>query len=224
MTGSPFKGWFTAKTAKAKKCKRIDEDDFDEVAAVHVQTGWKEASVFGEKLKKGGNYLVKKERHSNVFSAWKQAMASQPREKNKKREVSLSGDSSSFLESRSCPKTWNTKTGKEIKSESTQLAFPELFEARLSMFVNELAPPTPATLYGGKVDRQSRDPALIFEEATDSSVPTNHVTLNVTAGNAWEESRNRTTINEILTKYFSRFKLEKKTKVKKVRILQITRA
>ena len=99
MTGSPFKGWFTAKTAKAKKCKRIDEDDFDEVAAVHVQTGWKEASVFGEKLKKGSNYLVKKERHSNVFSAWKRALASQPGEKNKKREVSLSGDSSSFLES-----------------------------------------------------------------------------------------------------------------------------
>lgn len=152
MTGSPFKGWFTAKTAKAKKCKRIDEDDFDEVVAVHVQTGWKKASVFGEKLKKGSNYLVKKERHSNVFSAWKRALASQPREKNKKGEVSLSGDSSSFLESRSCPKTWNTKTGKEIKSESTQLTFPELFEARPSMFVNELAPPTPATLYGGKVD------------------------------------------------------------------------
>ena len=219
MTGIPFKGWFTAKTAKAKKCKRIDEDDFDEVAAVHVQTGWKEASVFGEKLKKGSNYLVKKERHSNVFSAWKRAMASQPREKNKNSgEVSSSGDSSSCLESRSCHKTWSTKTGREIKSESTPLAFPKLFEASPSMFVNELAPPTPATLYGGKVDRQSRDPALIFEEATDSSVPTNHVTLNVTAGNAWEETRNRTTINEILTKSFSRFKLEKKTKVKKVRI------
>ena len=86
------------------------------------------------------------------------------------------------------------------------------------MFVDELAPPTPATLYGGKVDRQSRDPAPIIEEAKDSSVPTNHVTLNVTAGNAWEETRNRTTIKEILTKYFSRFKLEKKTKVKKARI------
>lgn len=211
MTGIPFKGWFTAKTAKVKKCKRIDEDDFDEVAAVHVQTGWKEGSVFGEKLKKGSNYLVKEERHSNVFSAWKRAMASQPREKNKNREVSLSGGSSSCLESRSCHKTWNTKTGKEIKSQSTQFAPP-------SMFVDELAPPTPATLYGGKVDRQSRDPAPIFEEAKDSSVPTNHVTLNVTAGNAWEETRNRTTIKEILTKYFSRFKLEKKTKVKKVRI------
>ena len=219
MTGIPFKGWFTAKTAKAKKCKRIDEDDFDEVAAVHVQPRWKEASVFGEKLKKGSNYLVKKERHSNVFSAWKRAMASQPREKNKNSgEVSSSGDSSSCLESRSCHKTWNTKTGREIKSESTPLAFPKLFEASPSMFVNELAPPTPATLYGGKVARQSRDPALIFEEAIDSSVPTNHVTLNVTAGNAWEETRNRTTINEILTKSFSRFKLEKKTKVKKVQI------
>ena len=218
MTGIPFKGWFTVKTAKVKKCKTIDEDDFDGVAAVHVQTGWKEASVFGEKLKKGSNYLFKEEKHSNVFSAWKRAMASQPREKNKNREVSLSGDSSSWLESRSCHKTWNTKTGKEIKSESTQLAFPELSEARPSMFVNELAPPTPATLYGGKVDRQSRDPALIFEEATESSVPTNHLTLNVTAGNAWEETRNRTTIKEILTKYFSSFELEKKTKVKKVRI------
>ena len=36
MTGIPFKGWFTAMTVKVKKCKRIDEDDFDEVAAVHV--------------------------------------------------------------------------------------------------------------------------------------------------------------------------------------------
>lgn len=68
MTGIPFKGWFTAKTAKAKKCKRIDEDDFDEVAAVHVQTGWKEASVFGEKLKKGSNYLVKKDRDTRMYS------------------------------------------------------------------------------------------------------------------------------------------------------------
>lgn len=215
MTGIP---WFTTKTTKVKKCKRIDEDDFDEVDAVHIQTGWKEASVFGEKLRKGSNYLIKEERHSSVFSAWKRAMASQLREKNNNREVSLRGNSSSCLESRSCYKRWNTNTEKEIKSESTQLAFPERFEARPSMFVDELAPPTPASLYGGKVDRQSRDPALIFEEATDSSVPTNHVTLNVTAGNAWEETRNRTTIKEILTKYFSRFKLEKNTKVKKVRI------
>lgn len=78
----------------------------------------------------------------------------------------------------------------------------ELFYTCQSLFVSELAPPTPATLYRRQSYGQSRDSGLVLEEAMDSGASINHVTLNMSADNAWEETTNRTTIKSTLMDFF----------------------
>ena len=216
---------FAPKT-KVKRFKEFDDQDFHEVAG--AETGLKEKTAFGEKWKRGKSYAVNGDackRETNVFVTWKQTLVSGKRQVKKNEEVSLSSSLTSAKKEdnivsydfarRDSYQKRDTKTEKEIKSDSIQPVFSELFEICQSSFVNELAPPIPVTLYG----RQSYtliDPAIVLEEAKDIGVPTNHVSLNVSAGNAWEETRNRTTIKSTLTNFFGRFKRQNKSKVRKV--------
>lgn len=214
---------------KVKRLQGINNENFDEAAG--CQSGLKDKQA----SKRGRNYALNdtSKRNKNTFVtrtfAWRTLMPRRTREKSGK-EIAYSCQlpapaekeadrcNASYLRRRDFHQTWDSKTGKRVKSESTERDFLELFQTCQSPFVNELAPPTPASLYGRQSYGQSCDPAVVLEQTKGSCVPTNHVTLNVSVGNAWKETKNRTSIKTTVMGLFSRFKRERKTKVKKVRL------
>ena len=217
---------FNLRFARETKVKRFqginDEDAFENAES---QTGLKGKAL----SKKGKNYEVNgaSERNTNTFDArtvaWKRTLTTERRQEKTRQEVAYScsvthGEKEGGSDWSESYQKWNTKTGKEIKSESTEPVFSELFDSCQSAFVTELAPPTPASIYGRQSSGQSCHPAIVLEKAKDSGVHTNHVALNVGAGNAWEETRTRTSIKSTLMGFLSRFKRQEKTKVKKVRL------
>ena len=193
---------FTRKT-QVKRLQGVDDEDLYEVA--DSQTDLKGKTVSGEKSKRGKKYKMNgaSERNTNVLGTradtWKRIMAKGRRQAKSREETvhrysptttEKDGGNVSYFKKRDSCKKWNTETGKEIKSEPTQPVFLELFDTCQSLFVNELAPPTPATLYGRQSCRQPRDlPGILLEEAGNSGISTNHVTLNVSAGKAWKDTR-----------------------------------
>ena len=215
---------------KVKRLHGINNEDFNEVASCQSSVKDKQAS------KRGKNYEMNdtSKRNKNTFVArtfaWKRTLVTRRTLEKSGKETAYSclpvpaekeADrcNSSYLGRRDSHQTWDTKTGKRVKSESTKPDFSELFQTCQSPFINELAPPlTPVSLYRRQSYGQSCDPAVVLEQTKGSCVPTNHVTLNVSAGNAWEETENRTSIKTTVMGLFSRFARERKTKVKKVRL------
>ena len=222
----------SARQTKVKKLQGINYEDFDEVASCQSGLNAKKDS------KRWKNYELNdaSKRDKNTFVtrtfAWKRTplIARRTREKSGKEivysclpapaEIEADRCNASYLGRQESPhQKWNTKTGKKMKSEASEPGFSELFQTCQPLFVYELAPPTPASLYRRQSYRRSCDPAVVLEQAKGSCVPTNHVTLNVSAGNAWEETKNSTSIKTTVMGLFSRFKQrERKTKVKKMRL------
>ena len=146
--------------------------------------------------------------------AWQRKLTSGRRQEKAKSEIAVS---CSLTSNGKKYQKWNTSTGKEIESDTKQSSS-EAFDKCPALFVNEVAPPTPADFYGHQSFGQSCDPALVLEDTPGSGILTNHVTLNVASANAWEKTKNRTALKSFVVNFLSIFKREKKTKVTRIRI------
>jgi len=211
---------FTGKT-KVLRLQAISDDELYEVAS--SEDGLKDKKVAGgEKSKRGKNYEINEtsKRNTACFAArteaWKRTLTGGRRQEKTSSEIAITF---SVTSSGKIYQKWNNKTGKEIKSETEKSSSLEPFDECPSLFMNELAQPTSVNFDGHLSYGHSRDPALVVEVGTDrTSVPTDHVTLNMSASNAWEKTRNHTTAKATVMNFFSRFKREKKSKVMRIRI------
>lgn len=211
---------FTGKT-KVLRLQAISDDELYEVAS--SEDGLKDKKVAGgEKSKRGKNYEINEtsKRNTACFAArteaWKRTLTGGRRQEKTSSEIAITF---SVTSSGKIYQKWNNKTGKEIKSETEKSSSLEPFDECPSLFMNELAQPTSVNFDGHLSYGHSRDPALVVEVGTDrASVPTDHVTLNMSASNAWEKTRNHTTAKATVMNFFSRFKREKKSKVMRIRI------
>ncbi len=213
---SRFKERFTGKT-KVERLQGISDDELYGVA--RSEDVLKGRIVLGsKKTKRGKNYQMNEtsKRNMNWFAArteaWKRTLTSGREQEKASSEIAVS---CSVMSNGKKYQKWNTKTGKEIKSDTTPSSSPDKCPA---LFLNELAPPTSVNFDGKQSYGQSCDPALVLEDTPGSGVPTYHVTLNVAAANAWEETKNRTTVKSTVINFFSRFKRETETKVMRIRI------
>lgn len=216
---SRFRERFTGKT-KVVRLQGISDDELYEVTS--DEDSLKDRKVAGgEKSKRGKNYEMNETSKRNMSwfaartDAWKRTLTSGRRQEKTSGEIAIS---CSLTSSGKKYQKWNTKTGKEIKSDITQSSSSETFDECPSLFMNELAPPTSVDFDGHLSYEQSCDPAVVIEDGRDRGVLTNHVTLNMSAANAWEETRNRTTTKATVMNFFSRFKRLKKSKVMRIRI------
>lgn len=231
---SRFGARFAWKT-EVKSLQGISNDEVYEVASTGDGLIKGRTVTGGEKSKRGKSYFMNETstRNTNGFAArtfaWKRTLRSERRQAKANSEIAFNcsltpggkeSDIGNRFARRDSYQKWNTKTGKEIKSDATQSSTYGTFDKCPVLFVNELAPPTPVNFDAHQSREQSScDPALVHGAARDcAGVPTNHVTLNVVAGNAWDETRIRTTIKSTAVNFFSRFKPEKKTKVVRIRI------
>lgn len=208
----------TGKT-KVVRLWGVSDDELQKVAS--SEDGLKDRKVAsGEKSKRGKNYEMNEtsKRETAWFAArteaWKRTLTGGRRQEKTSSEVDLT---CSVTSSGKKYQKWSKKTGKEIKSETVKSSLLEPFDECPSLVTNEPAEPTSVNFDGQLLYGHSRDQALVVENGTDrTSVPTNHVTLNLSAANAWEETRNRTTTKATIMNFFSRFKREKKSKVMRI--------
>ena len=211
---------FTGKT-KVVRFQGISDDEFYEVAS--SENGLKDRKVTGgEKSKRGKNYEVNETSKRNTAwfaartEAWKRTLTGGRSQEKTSSEIDIS---CSVTSSGKNYQEWNIKTGKEIKSETVKSSLSERFDECPSLFTNELAPPTSLNFDEHLSCGQWCDPAVVVEDRCDrAGVPTNHVTLNMSAANAWEETRNCTTTKATIMNVFSRFKREKKSKVMRISV------
>ena len=106
---------------------------------------------------------------------------------------------------------------KKSKSESSELTTLEL-SSNLPALIIEQASSKSSSLLRNHSFKQSCDPAVVPEEPVDDCVPINHVILDASVGNAWEERESHKSIRTALVGLFSRLQREEKTRVKKVRL------
>ena len=206
---------------KVVRLRGISDDELHEVAS--GEGGLKDRKVAGgEKSKRGKNYEMNETSKRNTAwfaartEAWKRTLTGGRRQEKTSSEIAITY--SVTLSGKKYQK-WNNRTGKEIKSETVKSSLLEPFDECPSLFTNELAEPTSMNFDGHLLYGHSRDPALVVANGTDRTrVPANHVTLNVSAANAWEETGNRTKTKATVMNFFSRFKREKKSKVMRIRI------
>lgn len=104
--------------------------------------------------------------------------------------------------------------GKKSKSELTTLEL----SSNLPALIIEQAPSKSSSLLRNNSFKQSCDPAVVSDEPVDDCVPINHVILDASVGNAWEERESHKSIRTALVGLFSRLQREEKTRVKKVRL------
>ena len=115
-----------------------------------------------------------------------------------------------------------TRGGKEndekrSKSESSELTTLEL-SSNLPALITEQAPSKSSSLLRNNSFKQPCDPAVVPEEPVDDCVPINHVILDASVANAWEERDSHKSIRTALVGLFSRLQREEKTRLKKVRL------
>ena len=213
-----FRERFTRKT-QVEKLQGISDDEL--YCAASSEESSKDTKVIGSKKpKRGRNYQMNETSKRNMpwfaarADAWKITVTSGQRKEKASSEIAVS---CSVTSNGKKYQKWNTKTGKEITSNTIQSSS-KVFDKRPDLFVNELAPPTPVNFDGHQSYKQSYDPALVLEDTPGSGVLTNHVTLNVAAANAWEEKKKHATVKSIVISFLSKFKRENKTKVMRIRI------
>ena len=208
---------FTGKT-KVEKLQGISDDEL--YGVTNSEDVLKDINVLSsKKAKRSKNYEMNDTCKGNMAllsvgtEAWERTLTSGKRKEKERSEIAAS---CTVTSKGKIYQKWNAKTGKEIKSETAQSCSSEIFDECPPLFVNELTPPTPITFDTHQSYGQPRDLALVLEHSSRGDVLTNHVTLNVTAANAWEKPKNHTTIKSTVINFFSRFKREKKTKVMKI--------
>ena len=191
-----------ARQSKVKKLHKINTKEIDKVAkCADYHTGLK------------GKTGSKRGRHYELNKAKDLGMREKlPRDRN---DVSVKRAPDLVVRDDVTHLECNTQTGKVIRSEIAELLKDD---PHSPTFVGAKAP-TPASLYKRQSCLQSCDPAVVPEESKDSRVAVNNVILNVSAGNAWEETDNHSSIKTAtLVAFVSRFKEGKKTIVKEVRL------
>lgn len=210
---------FAGKT-KVVKLQGISDDELYEVAS--SEDGLKDRKVpGGEKSRKGKNYEMNVTTKSNRtwFTArtevWKRTLTGERRQEKANSKIAISCSVTSGGKNY---QKWNNKTGKEIKSETVKSSLLEPFDEFPPLYTNE-----PSVNFDGHLSfEQSCDPALVVEDEPDRShrtrALTNHVTLNMSTANAWEETRIRPMTKVTVMNLFSRFKREKRAKVMRISI------
>lgn len=207
---------FAGKT-KIVKLQGISDDELSEVAS--SEDGLKDRKVpGGEKSRKGKNYEmnVTTKRNRTWFTArtevWKRTLTGGRRQEKANSNIAIS---CSVMSGGKNYQKWNNKTGKEIKSETVKSSLLEPFDEFPPLYTNE-----PSVNFDGHLSfEQSYDPALVVQDEPDrTSALTNHVTLNMSTANAWEETRIRPMTKVTVMNLFSRFKREKRAKVMRISI------
>lgn len=207
---------FAGKT-KVVKLQGISDDELYEVAS--SEDGLKDRKVpGGEKSRKGKNYEmnVTTKRNRTWFTArtevWKRTLTGGRRQEKANSNIAIS---CSVMSGGKNYQKWNNKTGKEIKSETVKSSLLEPFDEFPPLYTNE-----PSVNFDGHLSfEQSYDPALVVQDEPDrTSALTNHVTLNMSTANAWEETRIRPMTKVTVMNLFSRFKREKRAKVMRISI------
>lgn len=207
---------FAGKT-KVVKLQGISDDELYEVAS--SEDGLKDRKVpGGEKSRKGKNYEmnVTTKRNRTWFTArtevWKRTLTGGRRQEKANSNIAIS---CSVMSGGKNYQKWNNKTGKEIKSETVKSSLLEPFDEFPPLYTNE-----PSVNFDGHLSfEQSYDPALVVQDEPDrTSALTNHVTLNMSTANAWEETRIRPMTKVTAMNLFSRFKREKRAKVMRISI------
>lgn len=225
MAGLIVSCFGVSRKTRVERLEGVSDEGLYQVAS--GEDGVRESSLFcGEKSKRSKNYetneisAAKPHGFSGWTTTWKEKLTSGRRQLKANDESAFScsvitnekeGDICK------CMQRWNIKTGKEIKSDSTQTSY-ETVDKRPFVFVNELGPTKPSNIYAYQSYMQSCDPALLVEDAQDSGVLTNHVNLNVSRGNAWEKAKSHSTVKSTVSDFFSRLHRTKKTKVTRIRI------
>ena len=210
---------FTGKT-KVVKLQGISDDELYEVAS--SEDGLKDRKVpGGGKSRKGKNYEMNETSKSNTAwftartEAWKRTLTGRQRQEKASSDIAISCSVTSGGKNY---QKWHNKTGKEIKSETVKSFLLEPFDECPSLFTKEPAPAASVNFDGHLSYEQSCDPSLVVEDGPDrTSALTNHVTLNMSTANVWEETKNRPMTKATLMN-FSRFKREKKSKVMRIHI------
>ena len=207
---------FAGKT-KVVKLQGISDDELYEVAS--SEDGLKDRKVpGGEKSRKGKNYEmnVTTKRNRTWFTArtevWKRTLTGGRRQEKANSNIAISCSVTSGGKNY---QKWNNETGKEIKSETVKSSLLEPFDEFPPLYTNE-----PSVNFDGHLSFvQSCDPALVVEDEPDrTSALTNHVTMNMSTANAWEETRIRPMTKVTVMNLFSRFKREKRVKVMRISI------
>lgn len=210
---------FAGKT-EVVKLQGISDDELYEVAS--SEDGLKNRKVpGGEKSRKGKNYEMNVTTKSNRtwFTArtevWKRTLTGERRQEKANSKIAISCSVTSGGKNY---QKWNNKTGKEIKSETVKSSLLEPFDEFPPLYTNE-----PSVNFDGHLSfEQSCDPALVVEDEPDRShrtrALTNHVTVNMSTANAWEETRIRSMTKVTVMNLFSRFKREKRAKVMRISI------
>ncbi|KAL9981635.1 hypothetical protein ACROYT_G010367 [Oculina patagonica] len=195
---SRFKERFTGKT-KVKKLQGISDDELYGVASSEDML--KERKVIGgKKLKRGKNYQMNETSKRNTHwlaartEAWKKTLTSGRGQEKASGEIAVS---CSVMSNGKKYQKWNTKTGKEIESDTTPSSSSEIFFEFPALFLNELTPSKPVKFDTHQSYGQSCDPALVLEDTPGSGVLTSHVTLNVAAANAWEKTKRKTKVKKL---------------------------
>lgn len=207
---------FAGKT-KVVKLQGISDDELYEVAS--SEDGLKDRKVpGGEKSRKGKNYEmnVTTKRNRTWFTArtevWKRTLTGGRRQEKANSNIAII---CSVMSGGKNYQKWKNKTGKEIKSETVKSSLLEPFDEFPPLYTNE-----PSVNFDGHLSfEQSYDPALVVQDEPDrTSALTNHVTLNMSTANAWEETRIRPMTKVTVMNLFSRFKREKRAKVMRISI------
>ena len=122
---------------------------------------------------------------------------------------------------------WNTKTGRQIRTEEKQTQ-PSSSYNFMDMFLNDLTPPSADNFQTCLSNELPCDPFFVEIKVDADDIPSSsggggdcisHVTLNLRKGEAWAEEVKLTDKKSKLTKFLSRFKRAKTTKVKKIPFL-----
>ena len=236
-TNSRFGVRIVRKT-KVKKIKAVNEDEFYD--AMSAQDGMSDEVDYNGKR---GTSSVGRKRGKKLFGrnkiapapespeAWMKTSGKAPRAANKyisqetcytSKEVIVEEDGKMKMK-RSTQK-WDTKTGKEIKldkndtDESSSSVAPDP-----SSFLNVLKPFTTDNFNMCNPDGSPRD----LSRHVDEDVPgpsgirvTNEMVLDLTDGNAWEETEKRTEEKSMWSSFLSLFTRSgpKTTKVHKLRL------
>ena len=230
-------GFRVVRRTKVQKLQSVDDSVFYGIVSSEAEL--RDNGIYGAKSRRGANYEVdgqKRGRGRKLFSRRKKVApevhvreeAWTEKSENKIAMYRDSEGSCSYREeggkvTMGRSERWNTKTGKQIRTEEKQTQ-PSSSYSFMDMFLNDLTPPSVDNFQTCLSNGLPCDPFFVELKVDDvNDVPStsggiSHVTLNLRKGEAWAEEVKLTDKKSKLTKFLSRFKRAKTTKVKKIRL------
>ena len=196
---------------KVKKLQKVNENDFYGIVSSEAGTSGEENS--GDDFAEQGNSFSEKKQKKK-------------RARFKKNKVVPTEDTYAWTKASTKTPQAASRYEEENCCSSSMVLAEESYKSSslgtdLSSFLNVLPPPTPDNFNVCNTDKPSGDQPISDEDVPNTNergCVLNQVALNLTEGNAWEETDKGTNKKSALSNFIARFKdRPKTTKVRKFR-------